>query len=165
MQLLANHSVNYSRNASAKEIRKAVKQLTGFDVRRMDTFTLLALQTLFYLLKEQKITGTTGLYGVANYFSVDLLQSLITNVEQQEPIRPFDFILSVGNAANFYLAKQFKLSGPNVFLGASKQAVESCKLLARTDLEIGLADSAIVVHWQESLQSYQCSAQLLKLPA
>ncbi len=160
MDSIAKTKVSYDRTMSVKEIRRSVKLLTGFDLRRMDSFTLVAMQAISQLLENIELNGVTGLYGVANYFSVELLQSLVISVEQKQDVRPFDFILSVGNAANFYLAKQFSLNGPNIFLGTNNNAKENTKELIKVDSSTGLIDSAIFIHWQESNNGIQCQAEL-----
>ncbi len=172
-QKLATHTVEYASKVSNKEIRKAVKVLTGFEVRRMDSFTLVGLEAIYGLFnkleKEFSITDkllknkTLGLYGVAEYFSTELLQGLLISVKDQEEIRPVDFISTVGNAANFYIAKLFDINGPNIFSGASKNAFDTTSLLANTDLSLGLIDYAVILVWQETEDVKGCEASFICL--
>lgn len=171
--IIASSNVSYPSDASNKVIRKQVKAITGFDVRRMDSFTLIALQAVAQLLASEAVQGyfakhnkelaqaQLGLYGVADYLSVELLQSLVETVEQAQDIRPFDFISTVGNAANFYIAKQFNVDGVNLFNGASAQAVECTRLLVEQDFSLNLIDYALLVHWQQHQDSVSCHAYLL----
>jgi len=170
---LAQHQLVISNDIPTKAVRKQVKQVTGFEVRRMDNFTLIALQAIYEMITELKagyeLQGRTfhlnqynlGLYGVADYFSVELLQSLVVDCERDEEVRPLDFISTVGNAANFYIAKQFKVNGVNIFTGASEHALENISSLAGYDLSHDIVDLAIIVHWQQQANSLKCSTQLM----
>jgi hypothetical protein len=100
---------------------------------------------------------------VGDYFSIELLQSLVLSIEGGEDVRPLDFISSVGNSANFYLAKQFSIGGVNLFTGASNDATERTTLLAQNDLALGIVDYSVVVHWQQNDGISQCTARLLAL--
>lgn len=161
MNTIVSEKIIYERNTSVKQIRRSVKSLTGFDLRRMDSFTLIAIEASYLMLKNKELQGTTGLYGVANHFSVDLLQSLLISVEKKQDIRPFDFILSVGNAANFYIAKQFNLRGPNIFLGASESTEVKTLELINVDADAGLIDSAIYIYWRACEKNIECQVKLL----
>jgi 3-oxoacyl-[acyl-carrier-protein] synthase I len=160
LELISQKQQAYPRSMTLKELRKKLKLKTGFDLRRMDSFTLIALDTVFDLIDQQNSHKNIGLYGVANYFSVELLQSLILTVEQNQDIRPFDFISTVGNAANFHVAQKFNLTGPNLFLGAYQNGTEHAKLLAQTDLNLNLIDAALVINWHESTETINCTAEL-----
>jgi len=169
VQDIALSSVGYQANITNKELRKKVKQLTGFEVRRMDVFTLMALEALYQLFQQKQIKALElvscqlGLYGVGDYFSVGLLQSLVQSIELGEDVRPLDFISSVGNSANFYLAKQFNIGGVNLFTGACSDAQMRIKELAEVDLASGIVDYAVVVHWQQNERQSRCVASFLAL--
>jgi len=167
MHCFASTEVSYDANISNKVLRKQVKEITAFEVRRKDNFTLIALQALQSLFESSELKSLDlancqlGLYGVGDYFSVELLQSLVLTVEQGEDVRPLDFISSVGNSANFYLAKQFAITGVNLFTGASQDAISRTQLLAQSDLSLGLVDYAVLVHWQQDDLTRQCQVSLL----
>lgn len=158
---LASHRVEYRRELSNKAIRQQVKANTGFEVRRMDNFTLVALDAVNGLLEGRELEGELGLYGVAEYFSVELLQQLVATVNDDGDIRPIDFISTVGNAANYYVAKLFGINGPNLFIGASCNGENAIKMLATTDLSDGVIDYAIIVQWFESEALRGCCAKLV----
>ncbi len=166
---IAQSFVEYESSLTGKELRKQVKKITGFEVRRMDAFTLIALQAMFELFEQEQVKTLAlnncqlGLYGVGDYFSIELLQSLVLSIEEGDDVRPLDFISSVGNSANFYLAKQFNIGGVNLFTGASCDAIERTQLLAKSDLTLGIVDYSVVVHWQQNEQMSQCTASLLAL--
>lgn len=166
---IAQSSVVFEATLSSKELRKKVKQTTGFEVRRMDAFTLIALQAMYELFQQESVKALAlnksqlGLYGVGDYFSIELLQSLVLSIEEGEDVRPLDFISSVGNSANFYLAKQFTIRGVNLFTGARCTAVERTQTLAQNDLALGIVDYSVLVHWQQNECVSQCTASLLAL--
>ena len=171
IDVIAQNVVEFDADLSAKILRKQVKQLTGFEVRRMDSFTLIALQALHDLFENEQVKALSldnnqlGLYGVGDYFSVALLQSLVLSIEEGEDVRPLDFISSVGNSANFYLAKQFNIRGVNLFTGASTEAIVRTQKLAKTDLALGIVDYAVLVHWQQNEDISQCTVSLFKQKA
>jgi len=166
---ISQSKVEYDAILTSKELRKKVKKITGFEVRRMDAFTLIALQALYELFEQEKVksfilnNSQLGLYGVGDYFSIELLQSLVLSIEEGDDVRPLDFISSVGNSANFYLAKQFNIRGVNLFTGASIDAIERTQVLAKNDLTLGVVDYSVVVHWQQNERMSQCTASLLAL--
>jgi len=166
---VAQSLVEYKSSLTGKELRKQVKQITGFEVRRMDSFTLIALQAVFELFEQEHVKALAlndsqlGLYGVGDYFSIELLQSLVLSIEEGDDVRPLDFISSVGNSANFYLAKQFNICGVNLFTGASSNAIERTQVLAQNDLSLGIVDYSVVVHWQQNEHCRQCAVSLLAL--
>ena len=159
---VASQAVNFERVQSNKELRKMIKLESGLDVRRMDNFSLIAILAVFRLMKDQQIEQRIGLYSVATYFSIDLLQGLLMDINNNVDIRPVDFISTVGNTANFYLAKLFNITGPNIFIGTSEKAQEKLLSLAQCDLNNGLIDYALLVEWQDNEISYQCVAKLLQ---
>ena len=167
IQTLSSAQVSYDAAINNKALRKIIKKITGFEVRRMDNFTLISLQALQSLFTSKELQSIDlthaqlGLYGVGDYFSVELLQSLVLSVENGEDVRPLDFISSVGNSANFYLAKQFAIKGVNLFMGASQEAVSKTQLLAQSDLALGIVDYAVLVHWQQDETTIECQVSLL----
>ena len=163
LDCIASASVSFSRELTNKEVRKQVKSETGLEVRRMDNFSLVAINTLHRLMAGQHIEGNLGLYSAAQYFSVDLLQGLLTGIEQGDEMRPVDFISTVGNTANYYMAKLFNVLGPNIFIGTSRDASLKLELLSQCDLSNKLVDYALLVQWHDNETSYQCEAKLLTL--
>jgi len=169
LQEIAHSLVEYESSLTGKELRKQVKKITGFEVRRMDAFTLIALQAMYELFEQEKVKALAlgqhqlGLYGVGDYFSIELLQSLVLSIEEGEDVRPLDFISSVGNSANFYLAKQFTIRGVNLFTGASNDASKRTQLLAQNDLALGIVDYSVMIHWQQNEAVSQCNASFLAL--
>jgi len=160
--LLAHESVCFSRNLTGKEIRNLVKNETKLSVRRLDNFTLISLNAVYRLLLKHPTSQTLALYSGAEYLSVELFQSVIKAMHEQKAIRPFDFIATVGNAANFYLAKEFNIKGPNIFIGATKNIFLKNILLAESDLNLGHSQQAIVVVWLITEDEWLCHAFLIE---
>ena len=163
--LLAYEKVSLSNELTSKEIRSLVKTETSLPVRRMDTFTLISLLAVHRLLNNPSIRSTLSdklsLYSAAEYLSVDLFQSVLTSMHNNESIRPFDFIATVGNAANFYIAKEFTIKGPNIFIGASeKPFLKSC-ILAEIDFLEGHSSQAIIIVWSVTNTTQECYAFII----
>lgn len=160
--LKAHEVVRFSLETSDKEIRAYVKTETGLSVRRLDNVTLTSLNALYRLMANNKTSEYLALYSGAEYMSVDLFQSVIIAMENKEAIRPYDFIATVGNAANFYLSKEFAIKGPNVFIGASENCLLKAGLLAETDIMLGHCQQAVIVIWHTNNKERRCHALLVE---
>lgn len=158
----AHEVIRISNDMSNKEVRAVVKEETGFSVRRLDSLTLISLNAVYRLMKNNITSKNLALYSGAEYMSVELFQSVITAMENKEAIRPFDFIATVGNAANYYLAKEFNIKGPNIFIGASENILLKNTLLAETDITLGHCEQAIIVIWLINDREQRCHALLVE---
>ncbi|KPZ60678.1 hypothetical protein AN391_00290 [Pseudoalteromonas sp. P1-13-1a] len=162
MNVLANSLVCLDKSICIKALRQQVKQETGLAVRRMDAFTLIALLTIFRAKDGLELTSRTGLYSCADYFSSDLMQSMLIDVHDCEAIKPLSFVASVGNAANYYIANAYFINGPNLFIGSDKSGMKKNQLLAKADMENGIIDNAILVVWHEDDKIRQCSVKIVE---
>ena len=160
--LKAHEVVCFPTIMSDKEVRNTVKNETGFSVRRLDNVTLISLTAVYRLMANNKTLPQLALYSGAEYMSVELFQSVICAMENKEAIRPYDFIATVGNAANFYLSKEFNIQGPNIFIGASDNTLLKTALLAETDMLQGHCQQAIIVIWQTDDKERRCHALLVE---
>lgn len=167
LMIKAYQKVSWLNTLTDKEVRALVKEEAQLPVRRLDRFTLIALLTVHRLLSNNRTNSPLGkklsLYSVAEYLSVDLFQTVITNMRKKEAIRPFDFIATVGNAANFYLSKEFSIKGPNIFIGASESPILKSCLLAEVDLYNQSCEQAIIVVWLVRSESLCCYAFVVEL--
>lgn len=167
LTLIAYEKVNLSNELSEKDIRTLVKNETHLPVRRLDTFTLLSLLAVYRLFNNsselyKKSSKPLSLYSAAEYLSVELFQSVIMSMNNNESIRPFDFIATVGNAANFYIAKEFNIKGSNIFIGASDQPFLKSCALAEIDFLEGHSSQGIVIVWSITESSRQCYAFIIE---
>lgn len=167
LALIACEKVSVSNELSEKDIRSLVKNETDLSVRRLDTFTLLSLLAVYRLFNNSAELFTQSskplsLYSAAEYLSVELFQSVIMSLNNNESIRPFDFIATVGNAANFYIAKEFNIKGPNIFIGASDQPFLKSCALAEMDFLEGHSSQGIVIVWSITENSRQCYAFIIE---
>jgi hypothetical protein len=162
LTLKGHEVVRFPTTMSDKEVRSTVKEETGFSVRRLDNVTLIALSAVDRLMKNNNTSKNLALYSAAEYMSVDLFQSVIIAMENNETIRPYDFIATVGNAANFYLTKEFAIHGPNIFIGASENALLKTSLLAEIDMVLEHCSQAIIVIWHINNKEWRCHALLIE---
>lgn len=162
MNVLANSLVSLDKSLDIKALRQQIKQETGLTVRRMDAFTLIALLAVFRAKQGVDLTSRIGLYSCADYFSSDLMQSMLLDVHNREAIKPLSFVASVGNAANYYLASAYTITGPNLFIGSDKLGMKKNQLLAQADMQSGIIDIAILVVWQEDDKTRQCSVKIIE---
>lgn len=162
MKELASSYASVDKSLDIKSLRQLVKQETGLTVRRMDAFTLIALLGVYRAKGELLLSKRTGLYSCADYFSSDLMQSMLFDLHKAQPIKPLSFVASVGNAANYYLANTFSIYGPNIFLGSSEHAMDKNCMLAQTDMSLGIIDQAIILVWQEDEKKRQCWVKIVE---
>lgn len=162
MKELASSHASVDKSLDIKSLRQLVKQETGLTVRRMDAFTLIALLALYRSKGQITLSKRTGLYSCADYFSSDLMQSMLLELQQGQAIKPLSFVASVGNAANYYLANTFAMDGPNIFLGSSEHAIDKTSLLAKADMSLGLIDHAVILVWQEDEKQRQCWVKIIE---
>lgn len=152
---------SHSRAIDNKSLRKQVKQKYAVEVRRLDNFTLCALAAVAELKTEIKAFKNLSLISCAQYFSIELIQQMLLDLENNRAIRPLDFVATVGNAANFYIAKEFSIDGSNLFIGADEGALKKslllCALEAKSEKEAGV----ILLIWQETELERSCHALLL----
>lgn len=154
----------FPRSSTNKELRAELKANFGISGRRLDNFTLSAMLTLAELKEELVGYDTLSLFSVANYFSLELLQKLVEEVSEGHELKPLDFVASVGNAANYYLAREFGINGSNIFAASGEQALSKGLTLAALELLELRTDAAVVMRWQESEEHRLCQA-LLCVPA
>lgn len=162
MKELATSHISFEKSLDIKSLRQQVKQETGLVVRRMDAFTLIALLAVYRAKGDIQLSKRCGLYSCADYFSSELMQSMLLDMHNAHAIKPLSFVASVGNAANYYLANTFGIDGPNIFLGSSEQAMVKNQLLAEADMRSNLIDHGVVVVWQEDEKVRQCWVKIIE---
>ncbi|EWH10596.1 hypothetical protein DS2_07183 [Catenovulum agarivorans DS-2] len=160
INIIAQSEFTHARDITNKILRAELKQAFGINGRRLDNFTLagLAAATKLHLNAQRPITG---LIGCAEYFSVELLQSLLLDIDAANPIRPLDFVATVGNAANYYIAKEFNVTGLNLFIGSSDNSEAKLLQLAETELMANQHQTLLLLNWHEDSNQRRCKASLV----
>ncbi len=157
---------SHRRGLTNKALRKQLKIEFGIQGRRLDNFTLSGLAAchlLFNKLPEECGQGRLSLFSSSQYFSIERLQALLTEIDQDMSIKPLDFIATVGNAANFYIAQQFNLLASNLFIGTSEHAFYKNACLASCDAMLEPERGSIFVIWQDNMECRQCFAFYVKV--
>ena len=164
MKILVVNQARFShiRSVQNKALRQSVKDEFDVSVRRMDNFTLTGLAAVAKLNLSLSNTENVSLISCAQYFSVELVQQLIIDGLSGKSIRPLDFVATVGNAANFYIAKEFAIHGSNLFLGADKQTLEKTLMMGALELASHPKQQVVIVLWQETQTHRNCQAMLLQ---
>lgn len=160
--LVAKSSYRHPRDIDQKVFRRQIKQQFGVEVRRLDSFTLCGLGAVAAFADSFTEIDNLSLIGCAQYFSVELVQQMIIDIEQGRSLKPLDFVSTVGNAANFYIAKQFSIFGSNLFVGADELSLEKTFLLAALELSSNPIQSIILLLWQENELERICRAFLVR---
>ena len=152
---------SHSRTLDNKSLRQQVKQKYAVEVRRLDNFTLCALASVAELGVEIQAYKNLSLISCAQYFSIELIQQMLLDLKQNRAIRPLDFVATVGNAANFYIAKEFSIDGSNLFIGADEDALKKSLLLSALETNSNKEAAVILLVWQETERERFCHALLL----
>ncbi|MFY8352068.1 hypothetical protein AAEU29_16120 [Pseudoalteromonas sp. SSM20] len=151
------------REKTNKQLRQELKSEFGISGRRLDNFTLTAMKALANVQTSLKPECKYSLFSAAQYFSLELLQSLLLDLAKDIALKPLDFVATVGNAANYYLAKEFKLHGSNLFLGCSEQKLAKTLLTAELDLLEKNSDAAVLLLWHETETTRRCDCLIIEL--
>jgi hypothetical protein len=161
MTLFKYANFSHGRATDNKTLRQQIKQKYGLAVRRLDNFTLCALGAVAELGTEIQTFNSLSLISCAQYFSIELIQRMLLDLQQNLAIRPLDFVATVGNAANFYIAKEFAIDGSNLFIGADEDALSKSLLLSALETKSNKEAAVILLVWQETEQERSCHALLL----
>ncbi|WP_339724011.1 hypothetical protein [uncultured Paraglaciecola sp.] len=152
---------SHSRDIDNRSLRQQIKQKYAVGVRRLDNFTLCALAAVAELGTSKAAYKKLSLISCAQYFSIELIQQMLLDLKQNRAIRPLDFVATVGNAANFYIAKEFSISGSNLFIGADVDALKKSLLLSALEAQSDKEAAVILLIWQETELERVCHALLL----
>ncbi|MFT2091840.1 hypothetical protein [Paraglaciecola sp. 2405UD69-4] len=155
---------SHPRTMSNKALRQQVKDDFDVAVRRMDNFTLSGLAAIAKLNLDIANPEKVSLVSCAPYFSVELVQKLIIDCQNGKSIRPLDFVSTVGNAANFYIAKEFEIHGSNLFLGAGTNAIDKALMVSAIELASKVQQKVVILFWQETPTERSCYAMLAENP-
>ncbi len=152
----------HPRNLDNKVLRRQVKDRYAVTVRRMDNFTLCGLAAVAELGETLKTFKHLSLFSCAQYFSIELVQQMLIDIQAGKAIRPLDFVSTVGNAANFYIAKEFSINGSNLFIGADEQAFEKTTLLGALEATDEPQSAVVLAIWRETPDERCCNTLLVR---
>jgi hypothetical protein len=127
------------------DLKPVVKAATGQVVRRVGRFISLALIGAARCLGGQTPPPETAVYFTTGSGDFEVTVEVIEHLFRDGfPPKPLSFINTVSNAACFYVAKQFGLSGRSTCLGSKGFGFEAALQLALLDLKTGVVKSALV---------------------
>ncbi|NBB14233.1 hypothetical protein GVN21_02555 [Caulobacter sp. SLTY] len=127
------------------DLKPVVKEATGQAVRRIGRFISLALIGAARCLGGQTPPPETAVYFTTGSGDFEVTVEVIEHLFRDGfPPKPLSFINTVSNAACFYVAKQFGLSGRSSCLGSKGFGFEAALQLAVLDLKTGVVKSALV---------------------
>lgn len=127
------------------KLKPLVREVLGEPVRRIDRFIELALIGAGRCVGGRALPSGTGVYtGSARgdlQVTLDVVEPLFRSGQTPKPL---SFVNTVSNATNFYIARQFGLTGCSNFVSHRELAFESALELAVVDMEAGHLASALV---------------------
>jgi len=127
------------------DLKPVLKEATGASVRRIGRFIHLALIGAGRCLAGRAPPQDTAVYFTTGSGDFEVTVEVMEHVFRDGfPPKPLSFINTVSNAACFYVAKQFGLTGRSSCLGARHFGFETALQLALLDLKTGAVRSALV---------------------
>lgn len=160
IKVIRQAETSFRRDLTNKALRSELKSKYGISGRRLDNFTLSAMLLLAELKDDLSGFDDTSLFSVANYFSVELLQRVVEQLGREDEIKPLDFVATVGNAANYYLAREFGFNGANIFTASEKTPLSKILTMAALELTGKRSQAVVVVRWEEAEVIRRCQVLL-----
>lgn len=116
MKLYIKAYSSYRGDLEDIDVKKELKQTYKLDTRRQDKFIHLALYGALKLKDKCSVNVDDELYITSGVGNMEVMQKSNAYVnEQNEVLRPFDFINMLGNTTSYYVASALKLKGKNIF--------------------------------------------------
>ncbi len=141
------------------ELRNEVNAICGERFRRIDRFIQLCLLGAARCTQMTRLDEQTGLYIGSRFAAV------CNTIKVQEQMfvhgqipKPANFINTLSNSAGYYVARNLKLQGKNIFVSRANGSLEAALELARLDLQSGSIKQALigVVDEGVSVQAHHC---------
>jgi len=122
-----------------------LKQVCREHFRRVDRFIELAVLGSGRCAGGHMLDPDCGLYlgsGLGTMTSTILSQEQL--LRDREVPTPFNFINTLGNSAGYYVAKNLRLTGQNLFISRRGASLPAALTAAWLDLELGVVRQALV---------------------
>lgn len=127
------------------DLKPILKADLGQPVRRIGRFISLALIGAARCLAGQTPPPDTAVYFTTGSGDFEVTVEVMEHLFRDGfPPKPLSFINTVSNAACFYVAKSFGLSGRSTCVGNRAFGFETALQLALLDLKTGVVTSALV---------------------
>lgn len=131
--------------AELTDLKPIVKATLGQPVRRIGRFISLALIGAARCLEGKAPPPDTAVYFTTGSGDFEVTVEVMEHLFRDGfPPKPLSFINTVSNAACFYVAKQFGLTGRSTCMGNRAFGFETVLQLALLDLKMGTVTSALV---------------------
>lgn len=132
-------------SAALTDLKPIVKATLGHPVRRIGRFISLALIGAGRCLDGKTPPPDTAVYFTTGSGDFEVTVEVMEHLFRDGfPPKPLSFINTVSNAACFYVAKSFGLSGRSTCLGNRAFGFETALQLALLDLKQGTVRSALI---------------------
>ena len=116
MKLYVKAFSSYRSDLEELDVKKELKSRYKLDTRRQDAFIHLAILGAQRLYETVEITKDDELFLTSGVGNVDVIQRTnMAVVENNEFIKPFDFINMLGNTTSYYVANSLGVKGKNIF--------------------------------------------------
>lgn len=126
-----------------KEYRKLLKQLTSMDLRRVSKFNLLSLYGSLSSLKEVDFSKKLSIYVATPSACIDETYKVLSELKNNNPIMPFDFLNINTNNTGFYISKALELDASSYII-SSTLAFERALEFAYNDFKNGIESSFLI---------------------
>jgi len=116
MKLYVKAVSSFTSDLKSFDVKKELKSKYKLDTRRQDTFIHLAVYGAQMLKETTSINIDDELYITSGVGNIDVLQKTNLYVfEEEEFIKPFDFINMLGNTTSYYVASSLGVKSKNTF--------------------------------------------------
>jgi hypothetical protein len=127
------------------DLKPIVKATLGQPVRRIGRFIALALIGAARCLEGKSPPPDTAVYFTTGSGDFEVTVEVMEHLFRDGfPPKPLSFINTVSNAACFYVAKSFGLTGRSTCVGNRAFGFETALQLALLDLKMGAVRSALI---------------------
>jgi len=140
-------------NKDTKEYKSSLKKICQLNLRRASKFNILAILGALECLKNNQLSGNTGIYVCSEYSAIMSVRKVLEDVSSNNMIMPFDFLNINSNNVSFYVAQALQSHGKNMLLNSDELSFEKGLEVALFDLEINEIEDVLIGLVDESLSN------------
>lgn len=133
-----------------KEYKKLLKPITNMDLRRISKFNLLSIYGSLNTLKDINFSKSCSIYLATNSGCIDETYKVLSQLKENNPIMPFDFLNINTNNTGFYISKALELNASS-YTVSSTLSFERALELAFNDYKNGTQKNFLTGYCESSL--------------
>lgn len=127
-----------------KEYKNLLKPLTSMDLRRVSKFNLLSLYGSLSCLREVDFSKKLSIYVATSSACIDETYKVLSELKNNTPIMPFDFLNINTNNTGFHISKALNLDALSYTISTNELSFERALEIAYNDFKNGMQSSFLV---------------------